>query len=330
MAHVDVADLVSRAREGQARAVGRLISLVEQNSAELRAVTALLSVGAGRAHVVGLTGPPGVGKSTMTSALVSAYRAAGSRVGVLAVDPTSPFSGGALLGDRIRMGDHALDDGVFIRSMATRGHLGGLSSAVPQAIRVLDAAGFDVVLVETVGVGQSEVEVAAAADTTVVLLAPGMGDSIQAAKAGILEIADIFVVNKADRPGVEATARELRQLLAMGEGARSGPPNDLWLAPVVRTIATTLNGVEELRTELLAHRDWLLRTEELVARRTARADAEIQSVAIGLLRSRLTQATTTAQREALARRVAQGELDPYVAADDLMAAISVRESGQSA
>ena len=329
MAHVDVADLVARARDGQARAVGRLISLVEQNSEELRAATALLSVGVGRAHVVGLTGPPGVGKSTTTSALVSAYRAAGSRVGVLAVDPTSPFSGGALLGDRVRMGDHALDSGVFIRSMATRGHLGGLSSAVPQAIRVLDAAGFDVILVETVGVGQSEVEVAAAADTTVVILAPGMGDSIQAAKAGILEIGDVFVVNKADRPGVEATARELRQILAMAEGARSGPSHDLWRAPVVRTIATTLVGVEELRTELVAHRGWLLRTDELVTRRTARAAAEIQSVALGLLRSRLMHAMSATQREALARRVAQGELDPYAAADGLMSAVGVREPDQT-
>src|SRR3954452_15089505 len=190
---VDVPALVEAAGAGSPRAVARLISLVEDESPLLREVMAALAPYAGRAHIVGITGSPGVGKSTTTSALVSSYRAAGKRVGVLAVDPSSPFSGGALLGDRVRMQDHATDSGVFIRSMASRGHLGGLAWSTPQALRVLDAAGFDVVLVETVGVGQSEVDVARAADTTVVLLAPGMGDGIQAAKAGILEIADVFV-----------------------------------------------------------------------------------------------------------------------------------------
>ncbi|MGH3515006.1 MAG: methylmalonyl Co-A mutase-associated GTPase MeaB, partial [Pseudonocardiaceae bacterium] len=185
----DVGDLVVRARQGQARAVARLISLVEDGAPELREVAAALARDTGRAQVVGITGAPGVGKSTSVSVLITALRAAGEKVGVLAVDPSSPFSGGALLGDRVRMQDHALDDGVFIRSMATRGHLGGIAWATPQALRVLDAAGCDVVLVETVGVGQSEVEVVALADTTVVLLAPGMGDGIQAAKAGILEVA---------------------------------------------------------------------------------------------------------------------------------------------
>ncbi|MFZ0874134.1 MAG: methylmalonyl Co-A mutase-associated GTPase MeaB, partial [Pseudonocardiaceae bacterium] len=190
----DVGDLVVHARQGQARAVARLISLVEDGAPELREVAAALARDTGRAQVVGITGAPGVGKSTSVSVLITALRAAGKKVGVLAVDPSSPFSGGALLGDRVRMQDHALDDGVFIRSMATRGHLGGIAGATPQALRVLDAAGCDVVLVETVGVGQSEVEVIALADTTVVLLAPGMGDGIQAAKAGILEVADVFVV----------------------------------------------------------------------------------------------------------------------------------------
>src|SRR5258707_1435677 len=194
-----VGEVVERAREGDSRAVARLISLVEDESPLLREVMAALAPYAGHAHIVGITGSPGVGKSTSTSALVSAYRETGKRVGVLAVDPSSPFSGGALLGDRVRMQDHALDRGVFIRSMASRGHLGGLARATPQALRVLDAAGCDVVLVETVGVGQSEVEIAGLADTTVVLLAPGMGDGIQAAKAGILEIGDLYVVNKADR-----------------------------------------------------------------------------------------------------------------------------------
>ena len=195
----DVPSLLRDARAGSPRAIARLVSLVEDASPALREVMAALAPHTGRALVVGLTGPPGVGKSTTTSALVGALRTAGRRVGVLAVDPSSPFSGGALLGDRVRMTDHATDPGVFIRSMAARGHLGGLAWSTPQAIRVLDATGHDVVLVETVGVGQSEVEIADAADTTVVLLAPGMGDGIQAAKAGILEVGDVYAVNKYDR-----------------------------------------------------------------------------------------------------------------------------------
>lgn len=223
---LDVPTLVEQARAGRPRAVARLISLVEGASPQLREVMAALAPLAGHAYVVGLTGSPGVGKSTSTSALVSAYRRAGKRVGVLAVDPSSPFSGGALLGDRVRMSDHASDPGVYIRSMATRGHLGGLAWSAPQAIRVLDAAGCDVVLVETVGVGQSEVEIASQADTSVVLLAPGMGDGIQAAKAGILEIGDVYVVNKADRDGADATARELNHMLGLGspEDPATGAP----------------------------------------------------------------------------------------------------------
>src|SRR5213076_3126720 len=213
----DVPTLVAQAREGRPRAVARLISLVEGASPQLREVMAALAPLTGGAYVVGLTGSPGVGKSTSTSALVSAYRRRGMRVGVLAVDPSSPFSGGALLGDRVRMQDHATDTGVFIRSMASRGHLGGLAWSTPQAIRVLDAAGCDTVLIETVGVGQSEVEIAGLADTTLVLLAPGMGDGIQAAKAGILEIGDVYVVNKADRDGADTLRRELRSMLSLAE-----------------------------------------------------------------------------------------------------------------
>ena len=213
----DVPQLVEKAREGDARSVARLISLVEDASPLLRDVMAGLAPYAGHAQTVGITGSPGVGKSTSTSALVGALRKAGKRVGVLAVDPSSPFSGGALLGDRVRMQDHALDRDVYIRSMASRGHLGGLSWATPQALRVLDAAGCDVILVETVGVGQSEVEIAGMADTTMVLIAPGMGDGIQAAKAGILEIGDLYVINKADRDGADQVRRELRSMLALGE-----------------------------------------------------------------------------------------------------------------
>src|SRR5918996_298338 len=212
-----IAELVERARAGSPRAVARLISLVEDASPQLREVMAALAPHSGHAAVIGITGSPGVGKSTVTSALVKALRATDRRVGVLAVDPTSPFSGGALLGDRIRMQEHATDDGVYIRSMATRGHLGGLAWATPQALRVLAAAGCDVVLVETVGVGQSEVEIAALADTTVVLLAPGLGDGIQAAKAGLLEVGDIYVVNKADREGAEEVVRDLRGMIRLAE-----------------------------------------------------------------------------------------------------------------
>jgi LAO/AO transport system kinase len=304
-------ELVGRAREGQPRAVARLISLVEEESPHLRAVAAMLNPLAGRARVLGLTGPPGVGKSTSTSMLVSAYRKQGLRVGVLAIDPSSPFSGGALLGDRIRMHDHATDPDVFIRSMATRGQLGGLAAATPQALRVLDAAGCDVVLIETVGVGQSEVDIVALADTTVVLLAPGMGDGIQAAKAGILEVADVFVVNKADRDGADQTVRELKHMISLGR-RELGPS---WRQPIVRTVASAGEGVEDLTEALDAHHDWLVSHEHLVLRRTRRAEREIEAIAVAALRSRL-----GVGREALtavASRVAAGELDPFAAADEL-------------
>ena len=219
-------------RLGNPRALGRLISWIENASPALPMIMKELTPDTGRAHVIGLTGAPGVGKSTTATSLVRALRARGERVGVLAVDPSSPFSGGALLGDRVRMQEHALDHDVYIRSMATRGHLGGLAVATPQALRAFDAAGFDTVIVETVGVGQSEIEVAETADTTVVLLAPGMGDGIQAAKAGILEIGDIFVVNKSDRDGAQALVRELRTMIAL---AQRGPQD--WKPPIVLTVA---------------------------------------------------------------------------------------------
>jgi len=226
--------LVEKARTGDPRSVGRLVSLVEDESALLPELMRALAPYAGHAHVIGLTGSPGVGKSTSTNALIGELRRRDRRVAVLAVDPSSPFSGGALLGDRIRMGDHILDPGVFIRSMAARGHLGGLAWTTPQALRVLDGAGFDVVLVETVGVGQSEVEVAGQADTTIVLLAPGMGDGVQAAKAGILEIGDLYVVNKSDRDGADKVRRDLRSMLGLAE-RREGA----WRPPVLKTTAST-------------------------------------------------------------------------------------------
>ncbi len=308
-----VGDLVARARGGEPRAVARLISLVEDESPSLREAMSLLAPHTGRAQVVGITGAPGVGKSTSTNAIVATLRADGRRVGVLAVDPSSPFSGGALLGDRIRMGDHASDEGVFIRSMAARGHLGGLSWSTPQAVRVLDAAGFDVVLVETVGVGQSEVEVAGLADSTIVLLAPGMGDGIQAAKAGILEVGDLYVVNKADRDGAAQVARDLRGMLALAE-RRPGA----WSPPILKTTAASGAGVAEVGAALDVHRAWSLETGELQRRRERRARAEVEAIAVAALRTRWAQVGEHSELDALAAAVAAGESDPYTAADRLL------------
>lgn len=312
-----VDELVSRAREGDARSVARLISLVEDASPRLREAMAALMPYGGTATVIGLTGAPGVGKSTTTSALVTAFRGLGKRVGVLAVDPSSPFSGGALLGDRVRMQEHALDRDVYIRSMASRGHLGGLSWSTPQALRVLDAAGCDVVLVETVGVGQSEVEVAGLADTTVVLLAPGMGDAIQAAKAGILEVGDVYVVNKADRDGADATVRELRHMLTLGEKRQPGD----WRPPIVKTVAARGEGVDEVVDALEKHRGWLEEAGELRKRRLRRAADEVEAIAVTTLRSRmgdLRSARGDTSLDGLAAEVVEGRTDPYTAADRLV------------
>jgi LAO/AO transport system kinase len=308
-----VPDLVERAREGDARAVARLISLVEDESPLLREVMAGLAPYAGHAQIVGITGSPGVGKSTSTNALVTALRAAGKRVGVLAVDPSSPFSGGALLGDRVRMQDHALDQEVYIRSMASRGHLGGLSWSTPQALRVLDAAGCDVVIIETVGVGQSEVEIAGLADTTVVLIAPGMGDGIQAAKAGILEIGDVYVVNKADRDGADQVRRDLRTMLALAERTE-----DSWRPPIVKTVAQTGEGVEEVVAQIDAHRSWMESGDELERRRVRRARDEIEAIAVTALRRRWGNVHERTELDELAEQVVAGTSDPYAAADSLL------------
>jgi LAO/AO transport system kinase len=310
----DPLDAIERARAGDARALARLVSLAEDGSPALRPVMKALAPLTGQAQVIGLTGAPGVGKSTLTAALVAAYRERGQRVGVLAVDPTSPFTGGALLGDRVRMQDHATDPGVFIRSMATRGHLGGLSRAAPQALRVLDAAGFEVLLVETVGVGQAEVEVASLADTTLVMVAPGMGDSIQAAKAGILEVADIFVVNKADQPGAQEAVRDLRAMIAL---ARRGPGE--WRPPIVTTIAVKGDGIGELAAEVDAHWSWLASSGQRDARRRARAREEISAIAVAELRQRVGGLPGGSRLDELADRVAAGKLDPFAAADELIA-----------
>lgn len=315
---IDVLALVDAARSGSHRAVARLITLVENGSDLLRPAMKALAPYAGNARIIGLTGSPGVGKSTTTSALVGAFRARDLRVGVLAVDPSSPFSGGALLGDRIRLSDHALDPGVYVRSMATRGHLGGLSWAAPQALRVLDAAGCDVILIETVGVGQSEVEIAGLADTTVVLLAPGMGDGVQAAKAGILEVGDVFVVNKADRDGADATVRELRQMLTLGAAPAAGE----WRAPVEKLVAAAGDGLSDVLAALDKHWEWLSSSGELDTRRRRRASDEVLALALGELRSRMGTLEDHALLASLAASVVSGSSDPYSAADELVASVS--------
>lgn len=307
-----LAGLVDAARTGRIRAIARLISLVENNSPLLRDAMRLMAGDTGRAHVIGLTGSPGVGKSTTTTALIAAYRARGARVGVLAVDPSSPFSGGAVLGDRVRMQKHSLDPEVYIRSMASRGHLGGLSTAAPQALRVFDLARFDVVLVETVGVGQSEIEIAQAADTTLVLLAPGMGDGIQAAKAGILEIGDVFVVNKADRDGAQNLIREIRNMIALDS---RGP--EVWKPPIVRTVASAGEGIDDLVDQIDRHRSAQRRTGDWEARRLDRSRAEIEALALAEVRGRFVTGDA-AELDQLAMAVRDGRLDPYSAAAQLL------------
>ena len=309
----DVPTLVDRARQGDARAVARLISLVEDGAPELPEVAAALAPYSGSAQVVGLTGAPGVGKSTTTNELVRALRETGRRVGVLAVDPSSPFTGGAILGDRIRMQEHTGDPGVYIRSMSSRGQLGGLAAATPQAVRVLEGAGCDVVLVETVGVGQAEVEIASLADTTLVLVAPGMGDAIQAVKAGILEIADVFVINKADRPGADNTYRDIQGMLALGERAAGE-----WRPQVVRAVAVRNEGLDDVLAAIEKHRAWLSDTGNLAVRREKRAAVEVEAIALGTLRARLGSLREGTALSDLATRVAAGQLDPYAAADDLI------------
>ena len=315
---VDVAELVERACAGEPRALARLITLVENRAALLPQVTAALLPHTGRAHVLGITGSPGVGKSTSTTALIASLRADGRRVGVLAIDPSSPFSGGALLGDRVRMQDHATDSGVFIRSMATRGHLGGLSAAAPQAVRVLDAGGFDDVLIETVGVGQAELDVASLADTVLVLLAPGMGDGIQAAKAGILEVADVFVVNKADRDGAHQVVRDLQGMQSLG-GRHSEP--GAWRAPIVSTVASRGEGIDDVRAAVAKHRAWMESSGELLRRRQHRAAVEIEAIALAEVRRRLAERLGPDAVALAAADVVEGRKDPYQAAAGLLDAL---------
>lgn len=308
------AELLEAARGGDRAALGRLLSLVERGGAAAREVGRICFAAGQADHVVGITGAPGAGKSTLTDRLIGAARAGGSPVGVLAVDPSSPYSGGAILGDRIRMQGHALDEGVFVRSMATRGHLGGLALAAPEAIRVLAATGRPLVLVETVGVGQVEVEIAGAADSTVVVVNPGWGDAVQAAKAGLLEVADIFAVNKADRPGAEEARRDLESMLDMSMGMGE------WRPPVVMTSAATGDGVDQLWSAIGDHRSYLAASGELDRRRSRRLLDELRRVMISSIERDVRSAEAGAAYERVTAALLRREIDPYDAAGELLSA----------
>jgi LAO/AO transport system kinase len=305
--------LVAAAAAGDRRALARLISIVEDDRAGAADVLRAAHPLGGAGYRIGVTGAPGAGKSTLTDRLLGEIRSGGDTVAVLAVDPTSPFSGGAVLGDRVRMQDRVADPGVYVRSMASRGHLGGLSAAAPRALAVLDAARFPYLLIETVGVGQDEVEITRAADTTIVVVTPGWGDGIQAAKAGILEIGDVFVVNKADRPGVDDTVADLRTMLAMG-------PDRAWTPPIVPTVAERGDGVADLWSAVTGHREHLSRTGLLDERRRRRRRSELE-VALAAAFSRQAAELAAGGRGAdLVARVERGELDPWTAAELLLAA----------
>ncbi|MGI9018012.1 MAG: methylmalonyl Co-A mutase-associated GTPase MeaB [Euzebya sp.] len=313
---METAALVEGVLAGERRPLARLLSAVEAGDEHLlRQVIAAIHPHAGRAHTIGITGSPGVGKSTLTARLIADQRQRGATVAVLAIDPSSPFSGGALLGDRVRMGDQAVDEGVFIRSMATRGHLGGLSWATPPALTVLDAAGFDVVIIETVGVGQAEVEIASLADSTVVVLAPGMGDAVQAAKAGILEIADVFVVNKADMPGARKTSQELLGMQYLSS-ARHG-----WVPPVLQTVADQGKGIPPLSDALAAHLKWSADSGQRSLQQRHAARVQIREIVLQQVRSRMHQLNEGTMLEEILDQVVARQTDPYSAADALLEAL---------
>lgn len=308
-------ELVGASRAGDRSATARLISLIERGGDGARQVAGLTFAHGDDAYTVGITGAPGAGKSTLTDRLITEYRRQGEPIGVLAVDPSSPFSGGALLGDRVRMQDHTLDDGVFIRSMASRGHLGGLALATPDAINVLAAAGFGMVLVETVGVGQVEIEVAGATDSTVVVVNPGWGDAIQANKAGLLEVADIFVVNKADRPGTEETRRDLDHMLELGLGR----PPDAWRPPIVAVVATTGEGVTEMWEAVNRHRRFLTESGQLGVRRERRLVVQLREVLLRRLELDIDRLAGGQAYQDVCRQVVDRVIDPYAGAEALLA-----------
>ncbi len=306
-------ELVEAAVAGNRTSLARLLSIVEEGGPLAQQASSLVWPNGGQAYSVGITGSPGAGKSTLTDQLIGCARKAGSEVAVLAIDPSSPYTGGAILGDRVRMGDHFTDEGVFIRSMATRGHLGGLALAAPEAVRVLDAAGFPWVLIETVGVGQVEVEIAGAADTTVVVVNPGWGDSVQANKAGIMEIADIFVINKADRKGVAETQRDLEGMMDL-----SSFDHDDWRPPVLRTIAATGDGVDELWSTIAQHRTRVASDGTLQKRRERRLRAEVLATMSRIVESRVLSGEGEQRFESLIADVIARRIDPRSAAASLL------------
>lgn len=310
-----IEDLAPGVCSGNRRSIGRIISLLENSPTAQPLVTHALYRHTGKAYVVGVTGPPGAGKSTLVDELISVVRGENKTVAVLAVDPNSPFSGGAILGDRVRMMRHSSDPGVYIRSMGARGHLGGLTRATEGAIMVVDAAGYDIVLLETVGVGQSELEIAQTADTTVLVFPPGLGDGVQAIKAGIMEIADIFAVNKADQPQVDRTVSDIRDLLRMDTVQRS------WIPPIVKTVATTGEGTDRLWEQIGKHRLHLMSDGEFEQRRTARMEQLILDIAEERLRAQVLQPQVETERfKVLVRSVVARTSDPYEAAERITTA----------
>jgi LAO/AO transport system kinase len=339
-------DLVRRVLAGEPRAIGRALRLVDDAPAASGDLLKALWPHTGKAWVLGVTGNPGAGKSTLCDRLIEAYRARGERVGVVAVDPSSPYTGGAILGDRIRMSRHATDDGVFIRSLATRGHLGGLTRSARDVVRVLDASGFDLVIVETVGVGQDELEITHTAHSTLVVMAPGMGDEVQAIKAGILECADVFAVNKADREGADAAVRDLELMISLGnesiralskmrghathgsadgfvEGGAAGAADDGWTPPILKCIATRGDGVADLVAALDRHRAWVEGTEKGKARRRARLAEQLrESLRESLIDAAVSDLGPRIEQAVLA--VDTRQVDPYTATENLVAAFRAR------
>ncbi len=315
-------EIVERLLDGDRRALGRVVSLIENGAPEARDILAQLHLRGGHAHVVGLTGAPGAGKSTLATQLVRELRRREQRVGVVAVDPSSPFTGGAILGDRIRMQELAGDPNVFIRSMATRGSLGGLATSTRDVVRALDAAGFDTIVIETVGAGQAEVEIVRAAQSVVVVVVPGMGDDIQAIKAGILEIADIFVVNKADRPGADQTAAELRMLLSLDEHRHERA----WRPPILKTVASSGEGVPALADALADHARYLRESGQLATRGSRQAGSEMLALLNQALLERLQACVPAEEWEQLVADVVERRTNPYSAAAYLARRIGLTPS----
>ncbi|NDF40699.1 MAG: methylmalonyl Co-A mutase-associated GTPase MeaB [Actinobacteria bacterium] len=308
--------MFSAARDGDRLARARLLSVIERGGDDARSIGRITYPLSGSAYTVGMTGAPGAGKSTLTSAVIAHLRSLGSPVAVLAIDPSSPFTGGAILGDRVRMQEHATDDEVFIRSMATRGHLGGLSLATSEAIRLLDALGSPWILVETVGVGQVEVEIAGKADTTVVVVNPGWGDAVQANKAGLMEVADVFVINKSDRKGAAETQRDLEQMLDLSDLDASS-----WRPPIVQTTATTSSGISEMWDAVLAHREFAQMSGELTRRRSVRLREELREIIERRLEDKARQVCTGTRWDELQSEVLAHRTDPWSAADEMLKGI---------